>query len=117
MALTAPPQPSEEEMDLDRETAYAFDADEPVADRAPSIRRGSGRRLWRKAARAACDGWRGPRGLRSSEHRNRVHRRAGAIRDGEGPHGQHEHPPVVLRGDVTQRLQISPIHQHHAQDR
>ncbi len=32
----APPQPSEEDMDLDREIEYAFDADEPMAGRAPS---------------------------------------------------------------------------------
>jgi DNA-directed RNA polymerase subunit beta' len=32
----APPQPTEEEMDLDREIEYAFDADEPMAGRAPT---------------------------------------------------------------------------------
>src|SRR5687767_5824580 len=32
----APPQPSEEDLDLDREIEYAFDADEPMAGRAPS---------------------------------------------------------------------------------
>jgi DNA-directed RNA polymerase subunit beta' len=32
----APPQPTEEDLDLDREIEYAFDADEPMAGRAPS---------------------------------------------------------------------------------
>ena len=32
----AQPQPSDEDMDLDREIEYAFDADEPMAGRAPS---------------------------------------------------------------------------------
>src|SRR6187549_3369749 len=32
----APPQPSEEDLDMDREIEYAFDADEPMAGRAPS---------------------------------------------------------------------------------
>ncbi len=32
----APPQPSDEDLDLDREIEYAFDADEPMAGRAPS---------------------------------------------------------------------------------
>jgi DNA-directed RNA polymerase subunit beta' len=32
----APPQPSEDDLDLDREMEYAFDADEPMAGRAPS---------------------------------------------------------------------------------
>ncbi len=31
-----PPQPSDEDLDLDREIEYAFDADEPMAGRAPS---------------------------------------------------------------------------------
>ena len=32
----APPQPTDEDLDLDREIEYAFDADEPMAGRAPS---------------------------------------------------------------------------------
>jgi hypothetical protein len=32
----APPQPTEDELDLDREIEYAFDVEEPMAGRAPT---------------------------------------------------------------------------------
>ena len=32
----APPQPTEEDLDLDREIEYAFDVEEPMAGRAPT---------------------------------------------------------------------------------
>jgi hypothetical protein len=31
-----PPQPTEDELDLDREIEYAFDVEEPMAGRAPT---------------------------------------------------------------------------------
>jgi hypothetical protein len=36
----APKQSSDEDVDPDREIEYAFDADEPIAGRAPSLHRG-----------------------------------------------------------------------------
>jgi hypothetical protein len=33
---TAPPQPSDEDMDLDREIEYAFDTEEPMSTRPPA---------------------------------------------------------------------------------
>ena len=49
----------------------------------------------------------------ASEHRNRIHRRAGHALEDERGHRQHELPAAVLRAGLSQLLQVAVVDEPH----